>query len=154
MIGRQKVLLLLLFFFAFQSVLAATTTPLGIQPDPTYQTGLQTIISANTGSGGIYTISYNWPMATNSLNASLGIAGTTFATKDNRHGWQQFVTSLSSTALIVQVNVYNNNDGISYLKVCYLVSYSVFLDIGYVNYTFSMRLVTQRGRWVWTTSGA
>jgi hypothetical protein len=111
---------------------------LGIQPDPTYQTGVQTIITSSMGGSGVYTISYNWAMSTNSLNASLGIVGTSFVTKDTKHGWQQFVISLSDSALMVRVDVYNSNDAIKYLKVCYLVSYSLFLDIGYANYTFSI----------------
>ncbi len=54
--------------------------PVALQPDSSYQTGLQIILTstyANTTEN-VYSIPYTSAMMTTSLNASLGIYGTNF----------------------------------------------------------------------------
>lgn len=102
----------------------ATTYPTPIQPDPTYQTGQSTIINTGLTTSSTYTINYNWPMATASLNATLGVVGMSFHFNDTSHGWQQSLISLNKSALIMQVSVVNKYDPINSMKISYLVSYS------------------------------
>ena len=112
-------------------IFAAYSTPIGIQPDPTYQTGIASIITSSLTSSSTYTITFNFMMATSSLNASLGIYSIDYNQRNRKHGFKMLITSVTSSTMEVYVEVVSNNEPINILRVSYLVSYSPFLDINY-----------------------
>jgi hypothetical protein len=67
------ILPLFIFFAIVPLGLSATSYPTPIQPDPTFQTGIVTVLSSSLTGSNTYTVSYNFMMATSSLNASIGI---------------------------------------------------------------------------------
>lgn len=81
--------------------LCAVVTPTPIQPDPTYQTGLVTVISSELKNFLLYTVNYNWAMSTSSLNASLGIVGMNLRTASTKYGFRMKVISLNQSALVM-----------------------------------------------------
>ena len=126
--------MLLLFFFC--TLFQAGSTPFAYPTRPDILEGQSIIINASLTSSNTYIVSYNWAMATDSLIASLGVTGINFKFNGKTPGLQQALISLNISALILQVIVNNQNDPISYMKITYLVPYSVFLDIEYTSFNF------------------
>ncbi len=118
--------------FSFSNAL-----PNPIQPDPTYQTGIISILSSQLKSSLTYTVSYNWAMSTSSLNASLGVVGIDLQTQYPRHGFRMMIMSLNKSALIMYVAVKYDKSPLNILKISYLVSYNPYFDIGYWESVFS-----------------
>jgi hypothetical protein len=116
--------------------LCAFSLPIAIQPDPTYQTGIVTVLSSSLGWSNTYTLTFGSMMATSSLNASIGIYGIDYNQRNRKHGFRTSITSVNSTSLRLYVQVNNNNEPLNMLTVSYLVSYSPFLDINYAQFTF------------------
>lgn len=108
--------------------------PVALQPDTTYQTGVQIVISssyANTTSNA-YSIPYTSVMSTTSLNASLGIYGLNFYMINGAFGWKMYVASVSTSNINIQIAVYSAASSIYYLKVCYIISSNTDIDMNYV----------------------
>lgn len=124
-------------------VLAATpiSYPIARQPDTSYQTGTQVILSTNFASTTeqAFTIPYFNVMTTASLNATLGIYGIRYYTVGTDFGWKMYVASLTSSTVIVHLAVFSSSSPIYYLKLCYLISAKPELDIAYVEYTFDRK---------------
>ena len=72
---------LLILFAIVPLALSATSYPTPIQPDPTFQTGIVTVLSSSLTGSNTYTVSYNFIMATSSLNASIGIYSLDYSQK-------------------------------------------------------------------------
>jgi hypothetical protein len=111
--------------------------PIALQPDTTYQTGTQVIVSSSftSTSETVFSIPYINVMTTASLNATLGIYGINYYTVGTVFGWKLFVASLTSSSVIVHLAVFAAASPIYYLKLCYLISAKPELDIAYVEYT-------------------
>jgi len=131
------------FFILLTHIFATqNSTPLALQPDPTYLTGTSTLITTNMNSTSPiqYTLNYPWMMSTASLNGSLGIIGVDYYMKGIQFGWNLGIVSLNNLTIVVQASVYNNNSLLYYLNICYMVTYNSYLDLNYVTYTFSKYL--------------
>lgn len=113
--------------------------PIALQPDTTYQTGVQTIITTNFTSTAevVYNIPYTSVMTTSSLNASLGIYGLNYYMINKVFGWKYFVSSLTNVDIIIHLSVYTANSPLYYLKLCYIISSNPDIDMSYVEYTFN-----------------
>jgi hypothetical protein len=98
--------------------------PIALQPDTTYQTGTQIIITSaytNT-SEQVFSIPYVSVMTTSSLNASLGIYGVNYYMISTTFGWKLFVASITSSNINVHLSVASAASSIYYLKLSFLVS--------------------------------
>lgn len=99
--------ILLLTITIVPLVLGATSVPTPIQPDPTYQTGISTVLSSKLSWSNTYTISYNSIMSTSSLNASFGIYGIDYDQRNKKHGFRTSIASLDSSSMQIYVKVNN-----------------------------------------------
>ena len=92
-----------LLFLAILPSAILLSRPVALQPDTTYQTGTQTILSSNFTSttNQVFAIPYVSIMTTSSLNASLGIYGVKYYMINQAFGWRLFVSSLTSSDLII-----------------------------------------------------
>lgn len=112
--------------------------PIARQPDSTYQTGVQTILStAFTSTAEVaYSIPYTSVMTTSSLNASLGIYGVSYQMISGSFGWKHYVSSITTSTLSVHAAVFSAASSIYYLKLCYIITSNTNIDMNYVEYTF------------------
>jgi hypothetical protein len=130
-------LAIILFVSLLQSV--TPSYPLALQPDTTYQTGTQIVITSNFASTTeqIFSIPYVSVMTTSSLNATLGIYGINYYLNGTTFGWKLYIASLTSSNLNIHLAVFSTLSPIYYLKLCYLISSRPDLDINYVEYTYN-----------------
>jgi hypothetical protein len=124
-------LLFLCLLFALGQLVVGWSYPTPSQPDPTYQTGIVTLLSSALSGSGTYMAGYNFVMSTPSLNASLGIFGIDYSQRQNKFGFRMSIASLTSSSLNVYVRAFDSSDPIKVLKISYLVSYSPYLEINY-----------------------
>lgn len=126
-------------------VVVQNSTPIATQPDPTYLTGMATLITSNMGSTSpvLYTLTYPWTMSTASLNGTLGIVGVNYYISGYQFGWNLGIVSLTALTMVVQVKVYHNYNPLFYLNICYMVTYNSYLDTNYVSYSFSKYFKTK-----------
>lgn len=113
--------------------------PIAIQPDLTYQTGVQIIINSNYASTvyQAFTVPYVSVMSTASLNGSLGIMDVKYYMVSNVFGWRMYIASLTSSVLTIHISVLNPSSSLYLLRVCYFISSNPDLDMGYVEYTYN-----------------
>lgn len=128
---------LILILAALTLAVTPASYPNALQPDTTYQTGTQVLLSSTFTSTTeqVFTIPYLNVMTTASLNATLGIYGIHYYTVGTTFGWKIYVASLTSSTVVVHLAVSYSTSPIYYLKLCYLISSKPELDIAYVEYT-------------------
>ena len=110
--------------------------PTPIQPDLTYQTGIVTLYTGSLTGSGVYTLNYNFAMTTSSLNGSLGIVGLDYRQNNKRHGFRMNIASMNNSAMQVYLEANYNREPIYLMKVSYLASYSPYLDVNYISYSY------------------
>jgi hypothetical protein len=108
--------------------------PTALQPDRTYQTGVSIVFTTTFSSitSKVFFIPYTSILTTPSANATLGIYGINFYMVSQTYGWNMRVSSVSTTALTIQLYVYSASSYMSYLKLCYLVSSNPYIDMNFV----------------------
>jgi hypothetical protein len=114
---------LLLLIYSIQ-LAYSLSRPIAIQPDPTYQTGVQILFNSNFNSltTVAFGVPFNTAMPTSSLNASLGIMGTKYYMISNVFGWKMSVGSVSINSLSIDIKVISTASYLFYMKISYLVS--------------------------------
>lgn len=134
----------LIIFLALLPPAVFLSFPFARQPDTTYQTGTQIVITStfNSITETVFSIPYTKVMTTTSLNATLGLYGINYYTVGTAFGWKLYVASLTSSNVIVHLAVFATTSPIYYLKLCYLISAKPELDIAYVEYTIRTHLNT------------
>lgn len=131
--------LLLSIISLLTPIIFTYSRPVALQPDSTYQTGVQVIFSSSYTSTteNAYSIPYTSIMTTTSLNASLGIYGMNFQMINGVFGWKLYVASVTPSSLNIQIAVFSSSSAISYLKLCYIISSNTDIDMNYVEYSFN-----------------
>ena len=133
--------------------LGSCAWPTAIVPDPTMRTAHTTLLSSrlNSESYRYYGVSYPTTMTTPSLDCALGITGIDYWIKNTALGWEMGVVTLDATSLTVQIRVRKNSNPVDYLRICYMVSSSTYLEIAYIHYSLRKWKATQPGPNQWLT---
>jgi hypothetical protein len=139
---KQSIMLQSLLIAAVLPLVLLSSRPIALQPDTTYQTGTQIILSSNFAftAEQVFNIPYVSVMTTSSLNASLAIYGVDYYMVSGVFGWKLYVASLTSSNLIIHLSVFSATSPLYYLKLCYIISSNPDIDINYVEYTFSRNI--------------
>lgn len=135
---RSYALLCLVFILPFTH---CASYPIALQPDTSYQTGVQIIFTTafSSTTNQFFFIPYTSIMTTPSVNATLGIYGINFYMTSQTFGWNMRVSSVSTTTLTIQLYVYSSPNYLNYLKLCYLVSSNPYIDVNFVEYNFNRK---------------
>lgn len=136
--GCWRFILCLIILCCFKTV-TSLSKPTAIVPDPTYQTGVTTLITSNFSNTSPFNFQINYfaAMSTSSVNATLGIMGVKYYMQGNQFGWRMNTLSVNETAIVIQFYVKKNSNPIFYLRICYMISYNPFLELSWISYTFS-----------------
>lgn len=129
-------ILILLQFFSCGYCLSR---PIAVQPDPSYQTGVQIIVSANFASTTFVAIGVPFAtgMSTSSLNASLAIMGTKYYMNSDQFGWKMSIGSVTASSLSVHLQITSSLSTLFYMKISFLVSSNSQLDMSFHEFPFS-----------------
>ena len=104
---KELNIIVILIFFQWLQFGYCLSRPIAVQPDLTYQTGVQIIVSTNYNSLTDLAIGvpYATVMSTSSVNASLAIMGTRYYLNNDQFGWKMSIGSVTTTSLSIHLSI-------------------------------------------------
>lgn len=134
--------LFVLLFGFFSQDSHSWTAPLVNPSNPSFLTGIMTLISTSDPQLTSRTQDYNFPLANalpnNSVKAAVGIVGQEMTLIPSEIDYDIFVISVSNLTMYIRATMISNLNPLKKMKICYLVTSYFSLKIDYKAHTFGM----------------